>query len=839
MADIIINEISQNYTYNIGTNSYACVALPITASWGPGFFDPAAAGLSTMEDMLEQAAWERYPATQAGLEAFVAAYRGPATNYRLVNNYSYQMAMTLLTAGYDVLVCRICPGTKAQGAFAYYDKINEEPADWSTNYSDYYTFVGNTPVPVAGVEGKVALTSEPADWSTNYANYYRLNDNNEYVVVTGEPAKILLQSQPDDWASNYASYYVATGTGTYDHVQGVNHYRKVASNATEPADWAITYNTDYYVDNDGVYELNQESDFITARDNGIYYVDAIVAPTWEAGIYYEDGLVAPDFVANQYFKSDIVAPTFDKDAGYYGQKEGSEGASAVTLKAKYPGSFGNNLVVELRKSTRKKYDGAQKKFVDIPYWNMITYVVDAMGAKSAVENIVFSFDFDNCTDTIPYWEEVESKFVELAVPDEMSDDDVILSTTGTGNYITLSGGTDWMDAPAELPTEITKLIKGRFKSVNGSGDDYVNAMSAFIDAKDTNTQMLYYNMEWVYTMLVGMSDETGTTTFDGVYSVLKDKLAYNHNRVISPGWDDQNIAILTEEATAPINELSPIHVRLMDIAYYSRCATAYIDTPYSLARGKVYTSGSDEGYVQKLSEYAVENLTAADINYALYSSHSAFFAPWGQYRYVGTAKQLLASPGFIALMIERAQILNQAIQYEWALPTNRSHTLKLGKLQYPVPKKLLDIWQKQEGVGVNVITNIPGLGTNIWGNSTLFDLPPATYQALANLSTRKLVNAVEDVAYRCGIAITFQYNNLQAYNKFYAGVTPLLDTMKNVGAIEGYRVEMAADINGLDHVNANSVVGKIWLLVNGVINDISIDLIALPAGAGIDLNTLS
>ena len=126
------------------------------------------------------------------------------------------------------------------------------------------------------------------------------------------------------------------------------------------------------------------------------------------------------------------------------------------------------------------------------------------------------------------------------------------------------------------------------------------------------------------------------------------------------------------------------------------------------------------------------------------------------------------------------------------------------------------------------------MGTNLWGNSTLFEVPPATYQALANLSTRFLVNAVEDVAYRCGVGITFQYNNNQAYNKFYAGVTPLLDTMKNVGAIDDYYVRMSADINGLDHVNANTVIGKIWLVINGVVNDIYIDLIALPPG--VDLN---
>ena len=116
MAQIIVNEVSQNYSFNIGTNSYACVAMPITASWGPGYEDPTTAGV-TKDAMLESVNWKRFPATQSGLEAFVATYRGPASNYRIAKDYSYQMAMTLMTAGYDVLVCRLCPGTKAQKIF--------------------------------------------------------------------------------------------------------------------------------------------------------------------------------------------------------------------------------------------------------------------------------------------------------------------------------------------------------------------------------------------------------------------------------------------------------------------------------------------------------------------------------------------------------------------------------------------------------------------------------------------------------------------------------------------------------------------------------------------------
>lgn len=617
MAQIVINEISQNYSYSVGTASYATVALPITACWGPAYVDPASVG-KTQEELLETVQWQRFPATQTGLESFVATYRGPASNYRIAGDYSYYMAMTLIAAGYDVLVCRVCPGTYASGQF---------------------------------------LVSE---------------------------------------------------------------------------------------------------------------------------------------------------------------------GNAFHITAKYPGTFGNNLQVVLT------------KVANTNYWNIITYVVDTSGVRTAVENLTFVFDIEHSTDNILYIGELESNFLSFRVEGSVTDasvftaTDIRLGTTGEGS-VTGSDTAVTEELSAALANAKT-YATARYKAAGYASPEstkYISAMTTYTssatDATRANTIM--YN-EWVYSAAYA------------VYDLLKDKLSYNPNRVISPGWDDQNILIFNSAFSENLTELSPLHIKLLDVAYNSRCATGYIDVPKCLPRAYVWSTDATSenanlGYAQRLSRYLPNN-AALDINTGLYSSHCAFFAPWGQYTYAGTSKVNDAPPSFLALMIQRAMILNQSIQYEWALPTNRRHNLNIGKMAYTVPKKLLDQWQSLEGVGVNAITPIPDLGTSLWGNSTLFEVPPATYQALANLSTRLLVNAVEDLAYRCGLAITFQYNNGTAYDAFYAGMVPLLDTMKNVGAIEDYRIQMSADIDANSRINANSVIGKIYLVVNGVINDIYIDLIALPSGTNLD-----
>lgn len=607
MAQITINEISKNYTYSSGTSSFCSVALPITASWGPAFEDPASAGVS-LDTMLETTAFQHFVSSQEGLEAFTATYRGPAANYRSAKDYSYQIAVTLLTTGYDLDVCRVCGGAHASGTFSA-------------------TIGGDTP---------------------------------------------------------------------------------------------------------------------------------------------------------------------------------SQGS--LTLRAKYPGSFGNNLI------------GVFNKVNGRDYWNLITYIVDSTGAKSAVENLVFVFDLEHSTDTIPHISEVQSSFFTLVVDGIEVDDDVTFSAT----QVELTGGSDRpADGTADaMMTDAITLATNRYGyNTACDGTDYIAALN---QVKASNPSISKAStiryMEWNY----------NATYF--VLDILTDKLAYNHKRMILPGWDDQNIQFLTGEQVPRLNSLSPLHVRMMEVSAQTRCAAALLDIPKSLLRSGVYNDSvqaSQEGYAQKVSRYIPSETISSD---GLFSTHFALFAPWCQYKYVGTSRNNPAPPAFLALMMQISMLKNQSLQYEWALPTTRKHSLIIGAPDYKVPKKLLDEWQSIEGVSLNVLTQIPDQGLTIWGNSTSMEVPPATYNALQNLSTRYLCNAIEDVVYRCGISITFQYNNQEAYSKFYAGAAPLMDTMLSVGAITKYTIEMSKDLNSLDSVNLNSVIGQVKVWVEGIINDITVDLIVLPAG---------
>jgi hypothetical protein len=490
-----------------------------------------------------------------------------------------------------------------------------------------------------------------------------------------------------------------------------------------------------------------------------------------------------------------------------GSGDSNSASGNLIITAKYPGTFGNNLKVSLKKKTSS----------GVTYWNLIGYAVDANGSSRAVENLVFVFNPEDSTDTIVSIDELQSKFFGFKVVGDIDENNI------EANLQALEGGSDVADtsdkAAVQVMGEAIALAKKRYSE----GSDYLTALNSVKDKVGKSAADAILFNEWIYTYAIGIQGSTDSGIY-GVYDLLKDKINYNPNRIISP-WDDQDISAINPDYPVTDMEPSPMAIELMEVAAASRCATAYIDVPKSLPRNKVWNDDENHfGYAQKLSHLP------ETLNDGLYASNAALFAPWGQYVYSGTTRQAPATPSFMALLIDRAMIKNQAAQYEWVLPTTRNNNVRLGQLAYTVPKALLDKWQASDGTRINTITSVPSLGTTIWGNATLFDVPVATYNALMNLSTRKLINAVKDTVFKIGIGLEFQYNGQEAYAKFFAGVTPLLDTMRNIGAIEDYKVKMAADINNIDSINANSVVGTIYLVIAGVIENITVDLIALPQG---------
>lgn len=725
MAKIVVNEYSQSYTYNTGTGSYCEVALPIASCWGPcnAFSASPDYDVNTAVDM-----WNHFDGTAAGLQEFVRTYGGPIANYRTYNDYSYYKALSLLSAGYDVLVQRISFGSNASlsnstttisakypGSFG--NRISVQIKSEST-YFYIIVYVDKSAVEnIRFARDESVATEDIPVYTDIESNYITMSGGSDFIVMNS--SQQLTGGQDCAFGSQ--------STGDLESLYGVPE---------EDAAEKLTLSA--------VFQIPGQ--FPTGAQ----------------------GQPNPNIIGR-------LMTAVHTDAG--GQKSDFIGTGDVPAAAQYA------------------YASQVKKFVNA---NINSYVVGGWGMKQ----------------------------LSTASPYLLVSNPAAKTAKGIGKVtISLSTSTSGTNVDVDVNFDdmtVKSNAGGIFAPVGSIKDDNsIEFLTAFITSQNIqgyagNTQFIALASKANISGLSKLFFNQFMSRFACVaYRQLADKLAHSPNRMIYP-WDDLRMSELSDNVSLIPTELSPTSVVMANIAANTRCATAYLDVPKDMK-------------VSDTKSYAEAFSASLGGSSSLLATNSAMFCPWGKYNYVTMSSSAEASPSFLTLLIQRSMIQNQSLQYEWMLPSSRTNTVKVSDMQYAPTTAYLNLWQAGSGASVNAIAKIPGLGTTLYGNSTLYDLPVATYQALSNLSTRLLFNAIKNRIFECGMAITFTYNNNDAYSAFYAGVTPLLDSMKNAGAIDGYRVQMSQDIDSFGTVNANSVVGKITLQVNGVINDITIDLVAIPS----------
>ena len=93
MPRINIYEHSETYSFQTKNNAYATVAFPIAAIWGPTFVEG---------DEDSNPDWVHFSSGFRGTTDFMTTFRG-ANNYLGAREKSFDYALKLLAAGYDIL----------------------------------------------------------------------------------------------------------------------------------------------------------------------------------------------------------------------------------------------------------------------------------------------------------------------------------------------------------------------------------------------------------------------------------------------------------------------------------------------------------------------------------------------------------------------------------------------------------------------------------------------------------------------------------------------------------------------------------------------------------------
>lgn len=963
MPRINIYEHSDTYSFQTKNNSYATVAFPIAAIWGPTFVEG---------DEDANPDWIHFSAGFRGTTDFMSTFRG-ANNYLGAREKSFDYALKLLASGYDILVKRVdgLGNKSSNGLFVIpasaaapipasahlYLEPSEYP--YSTKYGQYlykvlmphavnheiawdYSYTGDSDQQLFSAIHSQKFDADTGKWvktKTNEAvvqitaKSSTTNTDKPMVVVFGKPTIITSQQRTTRTSQQVKdeSKYLLSNTGKATTVQGsvaVSVYsadgillerrnitmtetsEATASANTHGPDRSVTVSVDSvlvpeftYIQIDKIppllslkaaYEEGINNLFssdandvklglitlrlgnawtqpddsecaATVSGSGVKTAAADVllfnsavqgvsgtyqfsydGTNWKLGTDSTTKTVTPA----QYGITYTGTPTsgdsitvkftfgaFPDVASLSGGTAAVIDASAqeVRLQAKYPGTFGNNLKVRIKCGLNGNgfKIGTVEVFDNNGYSGNPNEIVPT---DQLLELVSVAFDEDAASDNRPLI--TEATFSNLDTPQ------FIVTSTGaevspseypTGmQVVSLLYGTDYAteigsgaNAQPITVNAILDIVAERF-STDSQFYRYIELIATDYAANDLDALVRLYNQQIMY------------SRFYKTVGELTDPICYDWDALIQGIADDQYVPKSFLEAHGDNGdntffmeyEVSTLVTRMIEVAANSKCGAALIGTPFGMPRGIKTGTGASAVKTGALRyKDAISQVVGPT-----YSTFGEVVGPWCKttLALAGANSWIAPEVAHLLLIINSKGVGGQ--NKWWMIPAGMLGSGIVHSPEYKIKKNYLDLIQDHdEGVCLNPLMEVPGKGFTCFGNSTLWDKPLGTYNALQNLSTRFLTNRVKQRIWDTALQILFKYNNEDAYSHFYAGLSPLLDEMRAVGALTGneynpwgYRIIMNPDIINLDRINANTVIGKVELAVTGVIDTVDVDLFLLP-----------
>lgn len=496
----------------------------------------------------------------------------------------------------------------------------------------------------------------------------------------------------------------------------------------------------------------------------------------------------------------------------FASASGDSPAVCLTAVAKYPGTYGKKLY------TKIYFDKITKLGV------VQVFERNENGSKDTLLEVHdIAFSNSTATDSTPLISEATFTYLDRVVCETADhtpvNPEIALQRTALTSPQTISFADSTIEdyttktiAGADITkSSVTALVAERGLSAT----TYATYIGKLAD-EESNLRLLY-NQQILYSRAQACVEE------------LTDTISYDWDALFCGIADDQYMPknYLTTQANVNYG-VSTLTIKLFEVAGASKCGAAFVGTPFNMPKGAKTAAGTPGAvkYKDDVSTAVGKQL----------STYGEIVGPWCQTTLPISGANAWVCPELAhLLLIINAQGVG-GINKWWMVPAGMTSTGVVHTPEYKIKRSYLDIIQNHdEGVCLNPLMEVPGKGFTCFGNSTLWDKPLGTYNALQNLSTRLLCNRVKQRIWDVALQILFKYNNENAYSHFYAGLSPLLDEMRSVGALTGneynplgYQIIMNPDIINLDKINANTVIGKVYLAVTGVIDTVDVDLFLLP-----------
>lgn len=832
MPRINIHEHSDTYSYQTRPDVFGTVALPITAIWGPTY-DP------TDEDANPD--WVRFEGGYKGTQKFVQTFRGANTALG-VRDKSYEYALKLLACGYDVLAKR-CDNFGKRSCTDLF--LTQTTQGKKARGVWYFPSAGeNCDAEHCGDPQCKGSTAQGFEATARFAG---AAGNNLKVRLERLTSPVYNPLKGGKVTSYMYVYYVDGNDEILLEKTRLSYFQQPGTKSGE----SVTFNTDVIQTTESSYiEKLRCRGWGNAHGNG-----ATMLGVHGRGDHCNDCPFKTEETSN------------DEQFGCYDGTD-PENVTKLRLRAKYPGTFGNQLKVRI-KTDYNSY-GKAIGVVEVFDRNGVLANADRIvPSDSLLEQVDVAFDIEGATDTRPLITEATFNYLTTITALNLKDVPI-----GTSFVASLTNGTD---IPQVLESDINTnddpnytgvikpeavtqqviipLVQERFDNKECSFVRYLRAVlpvpceaceeecdgvCANCESKEqcekckedgkiacgeilpvSERVKIYCNQRAMHNAMLMIPELTDPIVYDWdvVFNGIQD------DQYIPKSWLD------THPDFELSYEVTRMHYILIETAANSKCGCAFIGTPFGMKRG---TWDSVNNFATGAVLFKNELSAYVD---KTYSTFGEVVGPWCRTTLPISGINSWCTPEVAhLLLIIKNNSQQEGLHYWWLPPAGMIGDGTVHSPEYKIKRAYMDIIQNHdEGVCLNPLMQVPGKGFTCFGNSTLWDKPLGTYNALQNLSTRFLCNRVKQRIWDSALEILFRYNNQDAYTHFYALLSPLLDTMRNAGALNatdanplGYRIIMNPDIVNLDHINANTVIGRVELAVQGVIDTVDVDLFLLP-----------
>ena len=128
---------------------------------------------------------------------------------------------------------------------------------------------------------------------------------------------------------------------------------------------------------------------------------------------------------------------------------------------------------------------------------------------------------------------------------------------------------------------------------------------------------------------------------------------------------------------------------------------------------------------------------------------------------------------------------------------------------------------------INPIATFNDVGTVIWGNKTL----QVRESALDRINVRRLLLQARKLISAVSVRLLFEQNDNLVRQQFLSQVNPILDAIRRDRGLYDFRVTVS---NTPEDLDANQLVGKIYIKPTKALEFIDIEFLITPTGASFE-----